>query len=181
MRGFPSEMAGVHIFPVVERLDEATVAEARPLVRMLLLAVTVVLFIACANLAGLLLIRVIRNRRETAMRLALGSSGAGVIRQGLGESLSLSLAGGLCGLALAAVVLRIGVRFLPETLPRLCAISLDWHVVGFALLLALLTGLLCGVIRAFAASRTPVSEALTEGGRTGSGGGAHGRLRSALV
>ncbi len=181
MRGFPAAMASLHIHPIVQRLDEATVAEARPLVRMLLFAVTVVLFIACANLAGLLLIRVIRGRRETAVRLALGSTSSGVIRQALIETLALSLAGGLLGLGFAFVALRIGVRFLPETLPRVSSIGLDWNVVGFALLLAVLTGVLCGVVPAFAASRTPVNEALKEGGRTGTSGAGHAHLRSALV
>jgi putative ABC transport system permease protein len=181
MRGFPAVMASLRIHAVVQRLDENTVAEARPLVRTLLLAVTVVLFIACANLAGLLLVRVIRRRREIAVRLALGASAAGVVRQALIETLTLSLAGGLLGLGLASVALRIGVRFLPETLPRVSSIGLDWQVVGFALLLAVLTGVVCGVVPALAASRTPVNDTLKEGGRTGSAGGGHARLRSALV
>jgi len=181
MRGFPGAMNGIEIYPVVQPLDEATVAEARPLVRTLLLAVTVVLFIACANLAGLLLIRVIRNRRETAVRLALGSTGAGVIRQGLLEALTLSVSGGLLGLGLAWLALRVGLRFLPENLPRINSISLDAHVVVFAMLLALATGFVCGVVPAVAAARTPVNDALKEGGRTGTSGTGNARLRSALV
>jgi predicted permease len=70
---------------------------------------------------------------------------------------------------------------LPETLPRINSIGVDWAVAGFALSLAVLTGLLCGLIPAFAASRTGVNEALKEGGRTGTAGVGHGRLRSALV
>jgi predicted permease len=181
MRGFPGPMASLRIHPVVTRLEEDTVAEARPLVRTLFLAVTVVLFIACANLAGLLLVRVIRRRREIAVRLALGAGNAAVLRQSLVETLTLSVAGGLLGLGLASVALRVGINFLPETLPRVHAIGLDWKVVLFALLLAIVTGLLCGVIPAFAASHTSVNEGLKEGGRTGSVGGGHARLRSALV
>ena len=94
----------------------------------------VVLFIACANLAGLLLVRVIRRRREIAVRLALGASAAAVLRQGLLEALALSLAGGLLGLAFAGAALRVGIRFLPESLPRISSIALDWQVVAFALL-----------------------------------------------
>ena len=86
--------------------------------RTLFLAVAVVLFIACANLAGLLLVRVIRRRREISLRLALGASGAAVLRHSLVEALLLSVAGGLLGLALASVVLRAGVSLLPESLPR---------------------------------------------------------------
>jgi predicted permease len=140
-----------------------------------------VLFIACANLAGLLLVRVIRQQREISVRLALGASAAAVIRQSLAEVLLLSLAGGLIGLLLAAVALRAGVSFLPETLPRASSIGLDWPVVGFALGLAVLTSCLCGLIPALAAAHTSVGEALKEGGRTGSTGSSHARLRSALV
>jgi len=181
MRGFPPAMGSLRIHPLIQPLTEATVAQARPLVRTLFLAVAVVLFIACANLAGLLLVRVIRRRREISLRLALGASGAAVLRHSLVEALLLSVAGGLLGLALASVVLRAGVSLLPESLPRVSAIGLDWKVVGFALLLALLTGLLCGLIPAIAAARTGVNEALKEGGPTGSAGGGHARLRSALV
>lgn len=181
MRGFPAAMASIKIHATVQPLDESTVAAARPLIRTLFLAVAVVLFIACANLAGLLLVRGLRRRRETSVRLALGASGATIVRQNLTESLLLSVAGGLFGLALASVVLRIGLSFLPETLPRIGSISIDWKVAVFALLLAILTGLFCGLAPALAAARTGVNEALKEGGRTGTGGAGNARLRSALV
>ena len=181
MRNFPPALSSRRIHPAVQPLEETTVAQARPLVGTLFLAVTVVLFIACANLAGLLLVRVIRRRREISVRLALGASGAAILRQSLVEALVLSISGGLLGLALAWVALRVGVSFLPETLPRVSSINLNWQVVAFALGLAVLTGLLCGLLPAFAAARTGVNEALKEGGRTGSAGGGHGRLRSSLV
>src|SRR5580658_5796103 len=181
MRNFPPALSSRRIHPLVQPLDETTVAQSRPLVRTLFLAVTVVLFIACANLAGLLLVRVIRRRHEISVRLALGASGAAVLRQSLVEALLLSISGGLLGLALASVALRVGVSFLPETLPRVSSIDLNWPVVAFALGLAVLTGLLCGLIPAFAAARTGVNEALKEGGRTGTAGSGHARLRSALV
>ncbi len=180
-RNFPAFMNSLSIRAVVRPLAEDTVAQARPLLRMLFLAVAVVLFIACANLAGLLLVRVLRRRQEIAVRLALGASGADVVRQALIETLTLSASGGLLGLGLAAVALHAGVSLLPETLPRVQSIRLDWHVVVFALGAALLTGLLCGLVPAFAAARTAVNEALKEGGRTGTAGGSHARLRSALV
>ncbi|MGP8173550.1 MAG: ABC transporter permease [Terracidiphilus sp.] len=181
MRNFPPGMTSLHIHSIVQSLTENTVGQARPLVRTLFLAVAVVLFIACANLAGLLLVRVIRRHREISVRLALGASGAIVVRQSLVEALLLSVAGGLLGLALASTVLRVGINFLPESLPRVSAISLDWKVIGFALLLAVLTGLLCGLIPAVAAARTDINDALKEAGRTGTAGGGHARLRSALV
>jgi putative ABC transport system permease protein len=181
MRGFPAAVASLRIRSAVQPLDEATVSQARPLVRTLFLAVAVVLFIACANLAGLLLVRVIRRRHEIAVRLALGAGGAAVLRQTLIETLALSITGGLIGLGLSSIALHVGIRFLPETLPRVSAIGLDWQVAAFALLLAVLTGALCGLVPAFAASRTGVNDMLKEGGRTGTAGGGHARLRSALV
>ena len=181
MRNFPPALSSRRIHPSVKPLDEVTVAESRPLVHTLFFAVIVVLFIACANLAGLLLVRVLRRRREISVRLALGASGAAILRQSLVEALLLSVSGGLLGLGLAWAALRVGISFLPETLPRVSSIALDWRVVAFALGLAVITGLICGVIPAFAAARTEVNEALKEGGRTGTAGGGHARLRSALV
>jgi predicted permease len=183
MAHFPASMnmGGLHIAPVVKSLTEVTVGEARPLVRTLFFAVVVVLFIACANLAGLLLVRVIRRRREISVRLALGASNAAILRHAIVEALLLSVGGGLLGLALASAALRAGLSFLPETLPRVSAIALDWRVVTFALVLAGLTGLFCGAIPAVTAMRTSVNDALKEGGRTGSEGSGHARVRSALV
>jgi putative ABC transport system permease protein len=181
VRNYPAFMAGFSIRPVVRPLHEETVEGARPLVRTLFLAVAVVLLIACANLAGLLLVRAIRRRREVAVRLALGARAATLLRQAILESLVLSVAGGVIGLALAGIALKVGLKLLPETLPRVNEIGLDWPVAGFALALALVTGIVCGLAPAFAAIRTSVNDTLKEGGRTGTSGGGHARLRSALV
>jgi predicted permease len=180
-RDFPAYMSGQRIGAMVRPLAEDTVTRARPLLHMLFLAVAVVLFIACANLAGLLLVRVLRRRQEIAVRLALGASGAAVIRQALIETLTLSIGGGLLGLGLASMALRAGISLLPDTLPRIESIRLDWHVVAFALGCAVLTGIVCGLVPAFAAARTDVNVTLKEGGRTGTAGGSHARLRSVLV
>ena len=181
MRGYPAFMASLHIRAVVRSLHEETVEEARQLVRILFLAIVVVLLIVCANLAGLMLVRAIRRRREIAVRLALGAPAGVLLRQAILESLVLSLSGGILGLILAAIALRVGVSWLPENLPRIHEIGLDWQVVLFAIVLAILTGLVCGLAPAFAALRTSVNESLKEGGRTGTAGGGHARLRSALV
>ena len=180
VNNYPAFMAGFSMRPVVRPLHEETVEQARPLVRTLFLAVAVVLLIACANLAGLLLVRAIRRRRETAVRLALGASASTLLWQAVLESLVLSVAGGLVGLILAAAALRVGINLLPETLPRVNEIGLDWKVICFALSLAVITGVICGLAPAFAAMRTSVNDTLKEGGRTGTSGG-HARLRSALV
>jgi predicted permease len=180
-RTFPPAMASIRVHASVKQLSEVTVAAARPMVNTLFLAVAVVLLMACANLAGLLLVRVIRRRREIAVRLALGANGAAVLHQGLLEVMILSVAGGLLGLAFASAALRVGVSFLPESLPRVSSIGLDWEVISFALGITVFTGLVCGLLPSYAASRTSVNDALKEGGRTGSAGGGHARLRSILV
>jgi len=180
-RNLPSFVASLHIDASVKSLHEETIYQARQLVRILFLAVAVVLLIACANLAGLLLVRAIRRRREIAMRLALGAGALALLRESVLESLVLSVSGGVLGLLLAAVGLRVGVSRLPETMPRIDEIRLDWQVVLFAIGLSLLTGIACGLAPAFAAWRTSVNETLKEGGRTGSAGGGHSWLRGALV
>jgi len=181
MRDYPAYMRSLRIHAVVTLLHEDTVAQARPMVRALFFAVIVVLLIVCANLAGLLLVRAIRRRREFAVRVALGARAATLLRQAIVESMVLSIAGGTLGLALAAIALRVGVSLLPQTLPRVNEIGLDWPVMLFALGLALSTGFLCGLAPAFAAIRTSVNETLKEAGRIGTSGSGHARLRSALV
>jgi predicted permease len=180
MRNYPAFMSSLRISAVVHSLHEETVQEARSLLRILFLAISVVMLIACANLAGLLLVRAIRQRREIAVRLALGAGKRALLRQAILESLVLSLTGGIVGLILAVAGLWVGVGLLPETLPRVGEIGLDWKVVAFAFLLAVLTGIVCGLAPAFAAMHTSVNETLKQGGRSGPAGG-HARLRSALV
>lgn len=181
MRNYPAFMASLKISPIIRGLQDDTVRQARPLLRILFLAVAVVLLIACVNLAALLLVRAIRSRREIAVRLALGSSAAALLRQTLAESLVLSVTGGVVGLILAVIAIRLGANLLPESLPLLSDISIDWTVVAFAFGLAILTGAVCGLAPAFAAIRTSVNETLKEGGRTGTTGSGHARLRSGLV
>jgi predicted permease len=181
MRNFPAMIANLHISALVRPQQEETTEQAKPLLRTLFLAVAVVLLIACVNLAGLMLVRAIRRQREVAVRLALGARASAVLRQTLLESLVLSVTGGVLGLILAALALRVGKSLLPESLPRISEIGLNWEVAAFALLLAVVTGLLCGLAPAFAALRTNVNANLKEGGRAGSEGGGHARLRSGLV
>jgi putative ABC transport system permease protein len=181
MRSYPPDEANFRIHPVVYPLQQITVLGARPLLRMLFLAVAVVLLIACANLAGLLLVRAIGCQRETAVRLAIGASAAALLWQTMLESLVLCATGGLLGIGLAALALIVGRSFIPDTIPLVQEIRLDWTVVGFAVALAVLTGTLCGLAPGFASLRTNVNASLKEGGRSGSASGSHARLRSALV
>jgi putative ABC transport system permease protein len=181
MAAFPPFMSSLHINAVVHSLHEDTIRDSRQLLRTLLFATAVVLLIACANLAGLLLVRAIRRRREIAVRLALGAGARALLRQVMLESLLISVMGGVLGLVFAEVALRVGVSSLPENLPRINEIGINWQVVLFALALAVVTGIVCGLAPAFAGLRTSVNESLKEGGRTGTAGGGHARLRSALV
>lgn len=181
MRSYPARMASLRISALVKPLQSDTVEQAKPMVQVLFLAVIVVLLIACANLAGLLLVRAIRRRRETAVRLALGASAGTLVRQALMESLTLSVSGGLLGIALAGLALHVSLHLLPESLPSIEAIRLNWAVIAFACLLAIATGVLCGLAPAFAALKTNMNEALKESSRTGSVGGGHALLRSVLV
>jgi predicted permease len=181
MRNLPPALSNFEFRAVVRPLREMTVQDAKPLLRMLFLAVAVVLLIACANLAGLLLVRSVRYQREVAVRLALGASTGRLLRQVMMESVLLSLGGAVLGIGLAATAVALGRNLLPATLPRISSIAMDWPVAGFALGLALLTGLLCGLAPSVAALRTNVNASLKEGGRCGSAGGGSARMRSVLV
>ena len=181
MAGYPADMASLRIKSLVRPLQHDTVQHSRSLLKTLFLAVAVVLLIACFNLAGLMLVRATRRQREVAVRLALGASGAVLVRQAVLESLILSVSGGVLGLICAGIALKVGKSVLPESLPRVNEISLSWQVIAFALGLAIITGLLCALAPAFASIRTNVNSNLKEGGRTGSTGGGNARLRSTLV
>ncbi len=181
MRNFPAGMSAIHIRGDVRLLRESTVADTRPILRTLFFAVSIVLLIACVNVAGLLLVRAIRRRREYALRLALGARSSAIIRESVFEGLLLSLAGGLVGLAFAAIAIRTALHLLPESMPRVDSISMNATVAAFALLLALVTGALCSLAPAFAALGTNLTESLKEGVPTGTGASSHSWLRSALV
>jgi putative ABC transport system permease protein len=181
MRDFPPELTAIHIRGDVLPLSESIVAGVRPLLRTLFLAVCIVLLIACANAASLLLVRAIRRRREHAVRLALGARASSILRECVSEGLLLSLGGGLLGLGLAAAALRATVPLLPESMPRIDAISINAGVAGFALLVAVATGVLCSLGPAWAAVRTNLLEGLREDARSGTGSPRQSWLRSSLV
>lgn len=181
MHNFPPGMSAIHIRGDVTPLTEYAVADTRSLLRALFAAVSIVLLIACANVAGLLLVRAIRRRREYAVRLALGARPGVILRESVVEGLLLSLAGGLLGLAFAATAIRTALHLLPESMPRIDSIAMDGTVAVFALLISLGTGALCSLAPAFAALKTNLIESLKEGVRTGTGARSHAWLRSTLV
>jgi putative ABC transport system permease protein len=176
----PAEI-GIHLTSRVAFLKEETVQNARPLLRILLGAVLFVLCIACANLANLLLVRAAGRRREFGVRLALGAGRRVMLRQLLTESLLLSLLGGLTGVVIAGVAVRLGTVLLPSSLPRITEISISWPVLLLAFGLIAITGVLCGLAPAVASMRADVLDSLRDGGSNASGSRSQHRLRNAFV
>lgn len=163
-------------------LHERVIGGVRPMLWVLLGTVGFVLMIACANVANLMLARASGQRRDVAVRLALGASRWQLARQSITESGSLALLGGIAGLALAYALIHTLTTLLPpDTLPRQREIGLDLDVVLFGAITSVLTGIVAGLIPAWHSAHGNVGDALKEGGRGGSEGkGAH-RTRSFLV
>jgi putative ABC transport system permease protein len=133
---------------------------------LLLGAVSLVLLIACANVANLLLARAVSREREFAMRVALGASRSRVVRQCLTESTMLGLVGGALGITLAAVGIRPFVAFWPGSLPRAEEVHLDWHVLMFALAVSVLSGILFGLVPALRIPARSLESTLRAGAKT---------------
>ncbi len=140
-----------------------------------------VLLIACANVANLQLARADVRRREVAVRAALGADRAHIIRQLLTESVMLAVAGAVAGIAVAWAGLQIVTTMRPANLPRIDETTLDGSVLGFTALLAVVTGILFGLLPALQLSRPDVTSVLKDGGRSGTAGRSRQLARRALV
>ncbi len=165
----------------VKRLADSRVGALRPMLYLLMGAVSLILLIACVNLANLLLARNSARQRELAVRAALGAGRGGLVRQLLAETLLLSLIGGVVGFACAEIGLRALARMHPENLPQLDSVGIDWQVLTFTLLVSLVTSLLFGLAPAFMGTRLNLVDALKQGGRSGTSGRSSQRMRSLLV
>jgi predicted permease len=144
-------------------------------------AVFCVFLIAAANVTSLSLARSTARAREMAVRAALGASAGRIVRQLLTESVLLAAVSGLIGILLALVGIRLIRAFGPGNLPRLNEMSLDFRVLGWALAISALAGILVGLAPAIATLRRDLRPSGEEGGRSVSGGAATRRIRRALV
>ena len=151
----------------VSALDTIATGALRPVLLILLGAVRVrAALIACANVANLLLARGAGRIKEIAIRAALGADRSALVRQLLTESLLLSVTGGAIGLALAYWGVKSFVAIVP-TLGSPGAIRIDGVVHAFTFALAIVTGLVFGLVPALQSSRPDLQDTLKEGGRTG--------------
>ena len=162
-------------------LKEFVVANTRPVLLVLLGAVSLVLLIACANVANLLLARAASRQREMAIRRALGATRSRIVLQLLVESVILSALGGAMGVLFAVWGLE-GLRaFMPAGVPRAETIAIDGWVLVFALAVSLVSGIIFGLAPALHSSKTDLGLSLKEGERAVSETRSRRRVRSALV
>ncbi|HKD90652.1 MAG TPA: ABC transporter permease, partial [Terriglobales bacterium] len=164
--------------PVIP-IREVLVGDVRRPLIIMFCAVVAVLLIACANVANLLLARSTSRAREMAVRVSMGAKPRRLVRQLLTESMTLSLVGAALGVVLAWYGLSLLRAWNPGNLPRISAVHLNTPVLGFSIVVALLTGALFGVAPALQGARTQPSHALKQDVRAGSGRGQ--RTRAALA
>jgi predicted permease len=169
------------IGPDLSFLKQDVIGDISKVLWVLMATVGIVLFIACANVANLLLVRVDARQEELAIRAALGAGWTHIARELLLESVMLGVVGGLLGIAVAYGALRLLVALGPSRLPRLAEISIDPVVLAFTFVISIAAGALFGLVPVFKYARRQLGTALRQGGRTSSDGRERHRARSVLV
>src|SRR5262249_11759839 len=167
----------IGVMPLFEDLT----GKIRWTLMLLMAAVGFVLLIACANVANLLLARSATRRRELAVRAALGAGRGRLIRQSLTESLLIGVIGGLAGLMLARRLRHLLLALSPPEIPRLDEITLDYRVLAFNAALALLTGVMVGLLPAIQGSKVDLIESLKDDVQKIGTGASALSLKSALI
>ena len=162
-------------------LHEHLVGNVRAWMLLLLGAVTLLLVIACANVANLMLVRASLRSREMAVRSALGAGRGRIIRVLIVEGVLLSLAAGAVGLGVAGGGIELLRVWLPRGVPRVAEIAMNWRVLGVASAVAAATGLLFGLVPGASVSGSRLVRALKDGDRASTPGRSSGRLRYGLV
>lgn len=184
LKKFPGAMGPNESFVAVS-MQQVMVSGARLSLLVLLGAVSFVLLIACANVANLLLVRATIRRREIAIRASLGAGRRRIISQLLTESVLLSLVGGALGLFIGYAGVRALLSINPGDIPLIgqhgADVTLDWRVLVFTVLIALVTGVLFGLIPALTASRSDLNVTLRESGARSGSGLRQNKARSLLV
>jgi len=162
-------------------LHQQEVSDVRIALLVLLGAVAFVLLIACANVANLVLAKTLARRREIAIRTALGASRPVILRHIVSETVLLAVIGAGLGLLLASVGLNAAVKLSAKYLPAFADIRLDWQVLAFTLVIAVLAGFLAGLIPSFRFSRVDVNEALKSGQSRGASDSGGSKTRNSLI
>jgi len=162
-------------------LNEFAAGPMRLPLTMLLIAVGMVLLIACANIAGLQIARASARERDLAVRVALGASRTQLMRQAFMESLLLTAFGAILGLAVAVIVSPILMHSIPRMLSAHIEPAFRGPVLAFVVLVTVLCSLFCGVVPAWHRTKPGWFNALQEGGRTGTTSAGNQRARSSLV
>jgi putative ABC transport system permease protein len=169
----------------VEPLRDSIVGDARKSLLVMLGAVSLVLLIACANVANLLLVHATGRKREFAIRAAMGAGRKRIVMQLLTESVLLSVTGGVLGLVLGYIGLRALLAMSPGDIPRIgehgAAVTIDWRILAFTLGVSLFTGILFGLFPAIGASRPDLNSTLKESSNRAGTGFHQSKARSLLV